>query len=104
MKLIVLIVALGIVAAIYAAPSFYLTKGVGQSIQYDVTQYLGSPFQSSERSDGSSEWTYQTEKIPKVCVEYVLSFKPQTISEAPSQPVLTNKKILNKWDWRWWPR
>ena len=101
MKMIVLIVVLGVVVAMYAAPSFYLRKGVGHSTQVDVTQYLGSPSQSSDKSDGSSEWTYQTEKIPKVCVEYVLTFNPKTVSEDPSQPVLTNKKVLSRWTWRW---
>lgn len=100
-KTIVLIVVLGVIAAMYAAPSFYLRKGVGLSTQYDVTQYLGSPFKASDNPEGSSVWTYQTEKIPKVCVEYVLTFNPKPISENPSQPVLTNKKILSKWDWRW---
>ncbi|HZC68112.1 MAG TPA: hypothetical protein VE201_05790 [Nitrospirales bacterium] len=101
MKIILLIVVLGVAVAMYVSPSFYLRKGVGHSTQFDVTGYLGSPFHSSNNPDGSSEWTYQTEKIPKVCVEYVLTFKPQTVSEDPSQPVLTNKKILRKWDWRW---
>jgi hypothetical protein len=99
--LIILIVVLGVVVAMYAAPSFYLRKGVGHSTQVDVTQYLGSPFQTSDNPEGSSVWTYQTEKIPKVCVEYVLTFKPKTVREDPSQPVLTNKKILSRWDWRW---
>ena len=101
MKLIVLIAALGVVTAMYAAPSFYLRKGVGQSTQADVTGYLGTPFQESDRPDGSAQWTYQSEKVPKVCVEYVLTFKPKAASEDPSQPVLTNKKVLSKWDWRW---
>ena len=101
MKLIVLLVALGVVAAMYATPSFYLRKGVGQCTQADVTEYLGTPFQASDKPDGSAQWTYQSEKIPKVCVEYVLTFNPKPISENPSQPVLTNKKILSKWDWRW---
>jgi hypothetical protein len=100
-KTIVLIVVLGVIAAMYAAPSFYLRKGVGHSTQYDVTQYLGSPFKASDNPEGSSVWMYQTEKIPKVCVEYVLTFNPKPISENPSQPVLTNKKTLSKWDWRW---
>ncbi len=103
MKMIVLIVVLGVVVAMYAAPSFYLRKGVGHSTQVDVTGYLGTPLKSSENPDGSSKWTYQTVRIPKVCVEYVLTFKPQTISEDPSQPVLTNKKVLSRWDWRWCP-
>src|SRR6266704_2800150 len=100
-KTIVLIVVLGVIAAMYAAPSFYLRKGVGHSTQYDVTQYLGSPFKASDNPEGSAVWTYQTEKIPKVCVEYVLTFNPKPLSENPSQPVLTNKKTLSKWDWRW---
>ena len=103
MKWIVFFVIMGVVVAMYAAPSFYLRKGVGHSTQDDVTGYLGSPFQSSDNPDGSSEWTYQSEKIPKVCVEYVLTFKPKTVSEDPSQPVLSNKKVLSEWDWRWCP-
>jgi hypothetical protein len=104
MRVIVLIAALvvlGVVVALYAAPSYFLRKGVGHSTQVDVTQYFGSPSQASDNPEGSSVWTYQTEKVPKVCVEYVLTFKPKPISEVPSQPVLTNKKILNKWMWRW---
>ena len=101
MKLIVLLVALGVVVAMYATPSFYLRKGVGKSTQADVTEYLGTPSQASDKPDGSAQWTYQSEKIPKVCVEYVLTFNPKPISENLSQPVLTNKKTLSKWDWRW---
>ena len=103
MKQILLIVALGVVIAMYAAPSFYLRKGVGQSTQADVTGYLGTPSYQSDRPDGSAQWTYQSEKIPKVCVEYVLTFKPKSVSEDPSQPALTNKKVLSEWDWRWCP-
>ena len=103
MKLFIFFVVLAVVVAMYAAPSFYLRKGVGHSTQVDVTQYFGSPSQSSDKSDGSSEWTYQTEKVPKVCVEYVLTFIPKSVSEDPSQPVLTNKKVLSDWDWRWCP-
>jgi len=103
MKLIVLLVALGVVVAMYATPSFYLRKGVGKSTQADVTEYLGTPLQASDKPDGSAQWTYQSEKIPKVCVEYLLTFMPKAASEDPSQPVLTNKKILSEWDWRWCP-
>ena len=28
---------------------------------------------------------------------------PKAASEDPSQAVLTNKKILSEWDWRWCP-
>ena len=101
MKQIVLIVALGIVFVMYAMPSFYLRNGVGRSTQADVTEYLGTPIQASDKPDGSAQWTYQSEKIPKVCVEYVLTFKPKSVSDDPSQPVPTSKKILSNWDWRW---
>jgi len=52
--LIVLIVVPGVVVAMYAAPSFFLTKGVGHSTQVDVTQYLGSPFHPSDNPEGSA--------------------------------------------------
>ncbi len=103
MKWFISLVVIGIVIAMYAAPSFYLRKGVGHSTQEDVTGYLGAPLQSSDNPDGSAQWTYQSEKIPKVCVEYVLTFKPKTVSEDPAVPVPTTKKILRKWDWRWCP-
>jgi hypothetical protein len=58
---IVLIVVLGVVVAMYAAPGFYVRKGIGHSTQYDVTQYLGSPSQQSDNPEGTAVWTYQTE-------------------------------------------
>src|SRR5437899_5447628 len=100
-KTIALIVVLGVIAAMYAAPIFYLRKGVGHSTQYDVTQYFGSPFKASDNPEGSSVWTYHTEKIPKVCVEYVLTFNPKHLSKDLPEPVRTTNKILSKWDWRW---
>src|SRR5207244_4556033 len=99
MKLIVLIVALGVVVAMYATPSFYLRKGVGRSTQADVTEYLGTPFHASDKPDGSAQWTYQSEKIPKVCVEYVLTFTPTAASEEASQEVLHDKQVQREWAW-----
>src|SRR5437879_10340682 len=100
MKLIVLLVALGVVVAMYATPSFYLRKGVGKSTQADVTEYLGTPSQASDKPDGSAQWTYQSEKIAKVCVEYVLTVKAKSVSDNPSQAELPIKKALSERYWR----
>src|SRR5437899_12733686 len=100
MKLIVLLVALGVVVAMYATPSFYLRKGVGKSTQADVTEYLGTPLQASDKPDGSAQWTYQSEKIPKVCVEYLHTFMTKAASEDPTQTVSTHKKTLSEGAWR----
>src|SRR5207245_10080116 len=64
MKLIVLLVALGVVVAMYATPSVYLSKRVGQSTQPNPTAYLGTPLQASATPDPSDLRTYPSAPIP----------------------------------------
>lgn len=103
MKKIILLVAVGILAILYATPALYLRSGVGKSTPDEVTQYLGLPSQSTDNPDGTTVSIYKVEKIPPLCVEYVLTFKNVLTGEDASQQAITVKRMLNKWTWRWCP-
>ncbi len=106
MKLIILFVVVGIIFLQYATPSFHLRAGVGEDTQNVVTEKLGKPLQTVDNLDGSSVWTFKTEKIPYLCVEYIVTFAPKTASEDTTQPPPSEQParlVLSKWTWRWCP-
>jgi hypothetical protein len=103
MKIIILLVVLGVLAILYATPTFYLRSGVNHDTPDAVTRYLGTPSQSTDHPDGTTVSMYKVEKIPPLCVEYVLTFKNILTGEDASQQAIGVKRILNKWTWRWCP-
>ena len=103
MKQIIILVVIGVVFILYATPAFYLRSGVNHDTPDDVTRYLGMSSQSTDNPDGTSISTYKVEKIPPLCVEYVLTFKNKLTSEDASQQAPSVKTVLSKWTWRWCP-
>ena len=103
MKMILLLVVVGVIAILYATPALYLRNGVTKDSPDDATKYLGLPSQSTDHPDGTTVSTYKVEKIPPLCVEYVLTFKNKLTGEDAAQQAISVKRILNKWDWRWCP-
>lgn len=103
MKQIIILVIVGIVVVLYATPAFYLRSGVGHDTPDAVTRYLDTPSQSTDNPDGTTVSRYKVEKIPPLCVEYVLTFKNTLTGEDASQQAISVKRILNKWTWRWCP-
>lgn len=103
MKLIILLVVIGVVAILYATPAYYLKNGAGKSTPEEVSQYISTPSQSADHPDGTTVSIYKVEKIPPLCVEYVVTFKNILTGEDASQQTISVKRILHKWDWRWCP-
>ena len=103
MKQIIILVVVGVVAILYATPAFYLRFGVNHDNPDAVTRYLGAPSQSTDHPDGTTVSTYKVEKIPPLCIEYVLTFKNKLTGEDASQQAISVKRVLNKWTWRWRP-
>lgn len=103
MKLIILLVVVGVVAILYATPALYLRNGVNKETPEEVSQYLNPPSQSTDKTDGTTVSLYKVEKIPPICVEYVVTFKNFLTGEDASQQTINVKRILHKWDWRWCP-
>jgi hypothetical protein len=103
MKLIILLVIVGVVVILYATPAFYLRSGVKHDAPDAVTRYLGTPSQSTDHPDGTTVSIYKVEKIPPVCIEYVLTFKNKLTGEDASQQIISVKTVLSKWTWRWCP-
>ncbi len=101
MKLIILLVIVGVVGVLYATPAFYLRSGVDHDNPDAVTRYLGIPSQSTDYPNGTTVSTYAVEKIPPVCIEYVLTFKNKLTGEDASQQMISVKAVLSKWTWRW---
>ena len=100
MKTILLLVVLGVLAILYATPVFYLRPGVNYDNPEAVTRYLGMPSQSTENPDGTTVSIYKVEKVPPLCVEYVLTFKNFLTGEDASQQAISVKQVLKKWTWR----
>lgn len=103
MKQIILLVVLGVVFILYATPAFYLRSGVNHDTPEAVTRYLDTPSESTDNPDGTTVSTHKVEKIPPLCVEYVLTFKNVITGEDASQQAISVKRVLHKWDWRWCP-
>ena len=103
-KQIIILAVVGVILVLYATPVFYLKPGVDNDTPDDVSRYLGTPSQSTDNPDGTSVATYKVEKIPPLCVEYVLTFQNKLTSEDASQqaPAIM-KTVVTKWDWRWCP-
>lgn len=101
MKQIIALVIAGVLALLYATPAFYLRSGVNHDNPEAVSRYLGMPSQSSDFPDGTTVSIYKVEKIPPLCVEYVLTFKNVLSGEDASQQAITVNRVLNKWTWRW---
>lgn len=99
-QMIILMVA-GVVLILYATPAFYLRNGVEKDTPEDVTKYLGLPSQSTDNPDGTTISPYKVEKIPPLCIEYVLTFKNKLTGEDASLQAIGVKRTLNKWTWRW---
>lgn len=102
-KKIILLAVIGVVAILYATPVFYLKSGVDKSTPDEVSQYLGMPSQSTDHPDGTTVSIYKVEKIPPLCVEYVVTFKNTLTGEDASQQAIGIKSVLNTWTWRWCP-
>ena len=102
-KKMIILVVIGVVAILYATPAFYLRNGVEKDTPEDVPKYLGMPSQSTDNPDGTTVSIYKVEKIPPLCVEYVLTFKNVLTGEDASQQAINVKRTLNKWTWRWCP-
>ena len=100
MKMIILLVVVGVVFILYAAPAFNLKKGVDEDTPDAVSQYLGTPSQSTDNPDGTTVALYKVEKLPPLCVEYVVTFKNTLTGEDASQQAIGVKRVLNKWTWR----
>ena len=103
MKQIIILVVVGIVVILYATPAFYLRYGVNNDNPDAVTRYLGTPSHSTDNPDGTTVSIYKVEKIPPLCVEYMLTFKNTLTGEDASQQTPSVKTVLNKWTWRWCP-
>lgn len=103
MKLIILLVVVGIVVVLYATPAFYLRSGADKDTPDAVTRYLDTPSQSTDKPDGTTVSIYKVEKIPPLCVEYVVTFKNTLTGEDALQQAISVKRVLNKWTWRWCP-
>ena len=99
MKQIILLVVLGVVFILYATPAFYLKSGVNNDTSDDVTRYLGMPSQSTDNPDGTTVALYKVEKLPPICVEYVVTFKNKLTGEDASQQAIGVNRVLNKWTW-----
>lgn len=102
-KKIIILAVIGVIAILYATPAFYLRYGVNNDNPDAVTRYLGAPSQSTDNPDGTTVSIYKVEKIPPLCVEYVLTFKNALTGEDASQQTIGIKSVLNKWTWRWCP-
>lgn len=102
-KKIIILAVIGIVAILYATPAFYLRYGVNNDSPDAVTRYLGAPSHSTDNPDGTTLSIYKVEKIPPLCVEYVVTFKNTLTSEDAAQQTSSVKQILSKWTWRWCP-
>ncbi len=103
MKLIILLVVVGVVFILYATPALYLRNGANKETPEEVSQYLDTPSQSTDKPDGTTVSIYKVEKIPPLCVEYIVTFKNVLTGEDASQQTISVKRILHKWDWRWCP-
>jgi len=101
MKAIILLVVVGVGAILYATPAYYLRNGVGKSTPEEVSQYISMPSQSTDYPDGTTVSLYKIEKIPPLCVEYVVTFKKKLTGEDASQQMISVKTVLSKWTWRW---
>lgn len=100
-KTIIIFAVIGVIAILYATPAMYLRNGVKKDTPEDVPKYLGTPSQSTNEPDGTTVSIYKVEKIPPLCVEYVLTFKNALTGEDASQQAIGIKSVLNKWTWRW---
>jgi len=103
MKQIIILVVLGVLAILYATPAFYLRSGVNHDDPDAVTRYLGMPSESTDNPDGTTVSIYRVEKIPPLCVEYVVTFKNKLTGEDASQQAIDVRRVLNQWTWRWCP-
>lgn len=102
-KKILILAVLGVVAILYISPVFYLKPGMNQDTPDDVSRYLGTPSQSTDNPDGTTVSIYQVEKIPPLCVEYVVTFKNKLTGEDVSQQTVDVRRVLNQWTWHWCP-
>jgi len=100
-KKIIILAVIGVIAILYATPVMYLRNGVKKDTPEDVPKYLGMPSQSTDEPDGTTVSIYKVEKLPPLCVEYVLTFKNVLTGEDVSQETISVKRTLNKWTWRW---
>ncbi len=104
MKLAIFLVICGVIAVLYAMPAFYLKSGAGKDKPEDVTRYLGEPLQSVDEVGGTTVSIYKVEKVPPICVQYVVTFKKQiTGGDDPSLQTLGVQSFLKDWTWRWCP-
>jgi hypothetical protein len=101
MKLIILLVVVGIVVILYATPSFYLRSGVNHDTPDAVERYLDTPSESTDNPDGTTVSIYPVERIPPICVEYVVTFKNILTGQDAAREAITVKRVLKKWTWRW---
>ncbi len=101
-QMIVLVVA-GVVLLLYATPAFYLRNAPNKDTPENVTQYLGQPSQSTDNPDGTTISLYRVEKIPPLCIEYVLTFKNKLTGEDASLQPINVQRVLKQWTWRWCP-
>ena len=102
-KQAIVVVILGVVLILYATPAFYLRSGVNNDTPDDVTRYLGPPSRSNDYPDGTTVSVYKIEKIPPLCVDYVLTYKNKLTGEDAAQQAIGVKRTLNKWTWRFCP-
>jgi hypothetical protein len=103
MKQIIILAVIGVIAILYATPSFYLRYGVNNDNPDAVARYLGAPSHSTDNPDGTTLSIYKVEKIPPLCVEYMLTFKNALTGDDASQQTIGVKSVLSKWTWRWCP-
>jgi hypothetical protein len=92
-KLIMFFLVVGL-AANLTPPIFYLKKAVGRDTQSEVTKAWGAPTRTIESSDGASVWAYKFGNLPPFCVEYILTFEVQPVSEGAP------RMLLSAWDWK----
>jgi len=100
MKPLIILVVVGVILILYATPAFYLGNGLDNDTPEDVTKYLGQPSQSADNPDGLTVSLYRVEKIPPLCIEYVLTFKNKPTGEDASLQEVNVKRVLNQWTWR----
>ena len=102
-KQMIFLVVAGVVLLLYATPAFYLRNGPDKDTPDDVTKYLGLPSQSTDNPDGTTVSLYRVEKIPPLCIEYVLTFKNKLTGEDASLQAVNVQRVMKQWTWRWCP-
>ena len=103
-KQMIALVVVGVISILYVTPAFYLRNGPDRDTPDDVTKYLDMPSQSTDNPDGTTISIYKVEKLPPLCVEYVVTFKNVLTGEDASQQAINVRRVMKMWTWRFCQR